>query len=150
MFETFDGTEIEIHPFFEETGRRLWSAITLRLHLPWIYATYGIEDQEGNEFRQMACLSQIDDLLHLAAADYLKIREVNIVLPGHMTGKDAWTMEPLAEIWEGIEPETENQKAHVFITGGGGRYLRSGLCDDESQLREKKRIFQNPCLRMDS
>jgi len=150
MFETFDGTEIEIPAIFGDEGRRLWSAVTLRLHLPWIYVTYSITDGEGMEFRQMACLTQIDDLLQMAEVDYLEIREVNIVLPGHMTGKDTWTMELLAEIWDGIEPETENQKAHVFVTAGSSRYLRSGLCDEESQLREKNLIFQNPCLRLDS
>jgi len=150
MFETLDGAEIEIPAIFGGGGRRLWSAVTLRLHMPWIYVTYSFKDGEGMEFSQMACLTQIDDLLQMAAADFLKIREVNIVLPGHITGKDTWTMEPLAEIWEGIEPDTENQKAHVFITAEGGRYLRSFLRDDESQLRKKKRIFQNPCLRLDS
>lgn len=150
MFETIDGSEIEIPPIFGDEGTRLWPFVTLRLHMPWLYVTYGIKDDEDAERRQMACLSKIDDLLQMAATDFVTIRDVNIVLPGHMTGKQGWTMEPLVEIWEGIEPDTDGQAAHVFVTTSGGRYLQSGICDDESKLEDKQRIFQNPCLKVDS
>jgi hypothetical protein len=150
MFETVDAAEIEFPPIFGERGTRLWPFVTLRLHMPWLYVMYGVEDDEGMEFMQMACLLQIVDLVQMAAADDLTIRDVNIVLPGHMTGKPGWTMEPLAEIWEGIEPDAHGQAAHVFVTASGGRYLKSGVCDDESKLEDKQLIFQNPCLKLNS
>lgn len=149
MFETEDRAEIEIPPIFGEPGTRLWPFVTLRLHMPWLYVMWGIKDDEGIERRQMACLSKISDLVQIAAADYVTIRDVNIVLPGHMTGKQGWTMEPLAEIWKGIEPDTDGQAAHVFVTASGGRYLQSGICDDEFKLEDKQRIFQSPCLKLD-
>lgn len=146
MFETIDSAEIHLEPIFGDSGTRLWSFVKLPLHVPWFYVTVGIVDEDGVEKQDMACLSEAKDLIAIAGADYLKIREANIVLPGYMTGKDSWTMVPLAEVWAGLDPAGFGQRTYVYVTQEGNRYLDTSLCGDEVKLEDKKRVFQNPCL----
>lgn len=148
MFETIVGSEIELPPIFGGDETRLWPFVNLRLHIPWFYVTLAIDDNEGIEHRHMACLTRANDLIATADTEYLRIVEANVVLPGYMTGKSSWTMTPLAEIWAGIEPETQEQVAYVFVTADGDRYLSSGVCDDESALEGVTKVFQNPKLKL--
>lgn len=146
MFETIDGTEIDIQEAFSDPGHRYWPFVKQSLHMPWFYVAYRNKLKDGGELSEMVCLTRVEDVVAATDPDNVEFAEVNIMLPGHMTGKGRWTMEPLDEIWSGIEkePETQGQIAYVYVTASGGRYLQSGLCTHETQLQDMRRIFRHP------
>jgi hypothetical protein len=143
MFETVDEAEIPISPIFGDDGTHAWSYVGYPFSLPWFYVSYLTKIEDGS-LRRMLCLSRVDDLLLLSQGDEYAVAEVNIVVPGNMSGRGRWTMEPLAEIWSGTEPEAKKQTGYVFVTASGARYLHSGLSDRETELLGLKRIFQMP------
>jgi len=143
MFETVDEAEIPISPIFGDEGTHAWFYVSYPLHLPWFYVTYSTEIEDGS-LRRMLCLTRVDDLLQLSQYEGYSVTEVNIVVPGYMNGQGKWTMEPLAEVWSGTEPEAEKQTGYVFVTATGARYLHSALAVRESQLLGIERIFQTP------
>lgn len=143
MFETVDEAEIPISPIFGDDGTRAWSYVGFPLALPWFYVNY-LTRIDGGSLRRMLCLTRVDDLLQLSQGEEYTVAEVNIVVPSNMSGRGRWTMEPLAEIWSGTEPEAKKQTGYVFVTASGVRYLHSGLSDRESELLGLERIFQAP------
>lgn len=144
MFETDESAEIEILPIFGGHGGRHWSYVRFRLHMPWFHVMYRFEIGEGETISHMIFLSQVDLLLQMAQDEDLEIEEVKFVMPGHMSGKTGWTMESLAEIWRGVEPETEGQTAHAYVMSNGARYLSAGVCDSEAELQNKELIYVAP------
>ncbi|MBI3897510.1 MAG: hypothetical protein HY308_04335 [Gammaproteobacteria bacterium] len=61
-----------------------------------------------------------------------------------MTGADRWTMEPLAEIWEGVEPQANWQKAYVYVLKNGNRLVVSGFDTKETDLLDRRLVFRSP------
>lgn len=144
MFETVESAEISIPPIFGNEGARFWAYVRLRLHMPWFYATYEFEFEDGKTLRHMLFLSKVEHLQQMVQDQDIEISEVHIVLPGHMSGKRKWTMELLAEVWEGIEPETEGRPAYVYVTGDRSRYVDSALSTKEADLLNKELIYALP------
>ena len=143
MFETVDEAEIMIPPIFGDEGTRAWSYVGFPFSLPWFFVNY-LTKIDGGSLKRMLCLTRVDDLLLLSQGGDYAVAEVNIVIPGNLSGRDRWTMEPLAEIWSGTEPEAKAQTGYVFVTASGARYLHSALANRDSELLGLKRIFQTP------
>jgi len=141
MFETIDGTEIDL-PLLADDRSRHWSFVRQHLFMPWFYMTYRYEAEEDFKLSEMLCLTQIRDLLEATRSEQLEVIEVNVMLPGHMTGKGRWTMEPLAEIWVGEEPEAAGQEAYVYVTASGARYLGTSLCDHPDELKNLELLYK--------
>lgn len=144
MFETTDYAEIPIHEVFREEGARAWAYVSHPLHVPWFHLVYRYPIDEGGTLSRPIFLTQIFQLLEFEQRSGIKVEEVQIVLPQHMTGAGRWTMEPLAEIWEGVEPNTQGQRAHVFVLANGKRYLRAGVTANESDLLDQELVFRSP------
>lgn len=144
MFETLEDAEICLPPVFGDTRRRLWAYVTLRLHIPWFYVTYRFQLKEDEPLRHMALLTRVEHLVQMVQDPGAEIEEIEIMLPGHMSGKDNWTMEPLTEVWECLEPGTEDQTSYVFVTGSGTRYVESSLHTPEADLLDKELVFSVP------
>ena len=141
MFETVESAEIPIPPIFGTTGERHWAYVRQRLHMHWFHVTFALEIEHGNILSNMLFLSRVEQLQQAVQEQDIEIQEVNIVLPGHMSGKDMWTMEPLAEVWQGIEPEAEGQRAYIYVIGDGTRHTDSGLNTNEADLLNKELIY---------
>jgi len=144
MFETNDSAEIQIPPVFGDTGDRLWTFVRWKLHTPWfhvVYQTLTPDAATGLTFSDMMFLTWVKQLLLLREDPAVHIEEVDLVSPGHMNGSNRWKLEPLAEIWEGIDPGSENMPAHVYVLENGARYMESGLATPESELRNLRRIL---------
>lgn len=139
MFETVDRAEVTIPDELKDSDERAWWYVSSRIHNYWFHVTCEFNYGDDEEDVQMLFLTQIDHLMELNNAHYTKILQVEIVTPGHMNGSDRWKMEPLSEIWSGIEPDTPNdQDAYIFILENGGRYVYSGLDTKEQELLNKK------------
>ena len=92
----------------------------------------------------MLLLGKVEQLQQAVQEQDIEIHEVNIVLPSHMSGKKIWTMEPLAEVWQGTEPGTEGQPAYIYVIGDGTRYTDSALNTKEADLLNKELIYALP------
>ncbi len=143
MFETLDHAEIPIPPPLRVQGERVWAYVEFPLHVPWFHVVYRLPLDDDGYLKRSLFLGSVDQVLQLGS-ESLRIDEIQVVLPQHMTGAGRWTMEPLAEIWEGVEQPKTGQKARVYVLANGTRYLHSGLCDSESELRDRKLIFRSP------
>lgn len=75
--------------------------VYVRLHMLWFYVVYRFNTEDGMTMHHMFLLSRVEQLQQAVQERGIEIEEVHIVLPRHMNGKDKWTMEPLAEVWEG-------------------------------------------------
>ncbi|MBI3898494.1 MAG: hypothetical protein HY308_09390 [Gammaproteobacteria bacterium] len=144
MFETIDYAEIPLPEVFREDGNRAWSYVIRRLHVPWFHLVYQFQAERDVRLRQPAFLSEVDQLREFQEMDGVKLEEVQIVLPKYMTGAERWTMEPLVEIWEGIEPNAQHQKASVYVLGSGERLMVSAFDTKESDLLNRRLIFRGP------
>lgn len=144
MFETLDSAEVPLPTIFGSEGTRMWSSVRFLFHLPWFYVTCCFPVERTRGPCQMLCLTLVDDLLQVTHAEGFKVVEVNVVIPAYMSKKRRWTMEPLAEIWCGVEPGTDGQVAYVYVTSDGARYLHSAVCKDEGELQKLTQVFSAP------
>lgn len=60
-----------------------------------------------------------------AEIDDVTLAEVQVVPPGHLTGQDQWTMEPVVEIWEGIAPDRMRTRRACSIVNWYSRQLNT-------------------------
>lgn len=143
MFETADEAEIPIPDALRAHGVRAWSYILFRLHVPWFHVVYEIppEHEHGGSLRCPVFLNELHQLAQMVT-DGVKLVEVQVVLPGHLTGQDRWTMEPVVEIWEGIAPGPSDFKTYVYVLPNGKRYLSSGLDENEADLFDLQLVFK--------
>ncbi len=144
MFETHDSAELPIPPGLGDPGIRMWSYVVCRLFVPWIHVVRRVNHEEDGEpyaLHETLFLTHVEQLLQLQGDPEVKIVTIDLVSPGHLNGSDRWKLEPLAEIWEGIEPGTDVQMAHVYVLKNGARYLDSGLASSESELRNLRRLL---------
>ncbi|MFL6624679.1 MAG: hypothetical protein ACJ8NR_18970 [Sulfurifustis sp.] len=129
MFETSTHAEIQIHEAFQAYGERAWAYVYRRLHLPWFHLRYLPPPEAGDGDVRLWQLVFLDDVEHLAQlqkAEGIEIDEVQVVLPGHLTGKGNWVMEPIEEIWVGNESAVSQHTVTVYVLRNGERYNDSG------------------------
>lgn len=145
MFETHDHAEIPIRPEFRDAGERLWAYVRTRLHVPWLHVVYAlthVEDGESYTLREMAFLSEPEQLELLRLTPRLSIIAVDLMTPGHMNGAGRWQLEPLAEIWQGTVPKMEGNVAHVYVLKDGRRYVEQAFDATEEELLDKRCVLE--------
>lgn len=145
MFETHDHAEIPLHLEFRDAGERLWAYVRTRLHVPWLHVVYGLtheEDGESYTLRETLFLSEAEQLEQLRQQPRLSLVSVDLMSPGHLNGTGRWQLEPLAEIWEGTVPQTESQRAYVYVLADGRRYADAALDTPEGELRNKRCVLR--------
>ena len=141
MFETADEAEIPIPDAFRADGERAWSYVLFRLHVPWFHVVYELPLEHGGSLRCPIFFTDVYQLIRLTTDD-VKLAEVQVVLPGHLTGQDRWAMEPVVEIWEGIAPGPSELKTYVYVLANGKRYLSSGPDENEADLLDRQLVFK--------
>lgn len=139
MFETSISAEISCPPIFG-LDLRLWSYVHLSLHIPWFHVEYEICDINDQYLRQILFLSDIEQLLNLQEEQGSMIVQVDLVSPACVNQQGCWKMEPLCEIWTGVEPKS-GQESTVFVVKSGARYVDSNL--SESDLGAFQCVFHS-------
>jgi len=143
MFETHDSTEMPIPEAFKEPGERAWACINFRLHMHWFYVAYSLHSLNEGNLHTIGFFIHPEQIIDLKNSQGIKITEANIVTPGHLNKKERWDMEPLAEIWRAMEPDTEHpQYAYIFILNNGNKYVDSAPITPEEELIDPKLIFR--------
>jgi len=139
MFESCESAKI-FNPFSTpENPEYLWSYISMSLHSPWFFVTY--TQHEGDEsLQQILFIMFAEDLEDLKKVEGIQINNVYLVSPPHLNKSDHWRMESLEKILTGLEPEYD-QPRYVYILENGNRYLDSGFCEKESELRSIEVAF---------
>lgn len=143
MFETADKAEIPIPEGLRADGERGWAYVEFPLHVPWFHVVYRLPLQEGGHLIRSLFLAQVSALVRFCS-QLVRVHEVQVVLPGRITGACRWTMEPLAEIWEGVEPRELGHPVCVYVLENGKRYIDSAFVKNEANLLDRQLIFKNP------
>lgn len=139
MFRTVPQAEIPLSELFSIDGERAWSVVFKSLCLPWFYMTYLIDDTE-NDLRQTVLISSTEQLLAFPLADKnFTVIEIQLVSPGWLNGKDQWMMEPLVEVWQAQEKESE-QLVDIFVLNNRSRYTVGALGSAEGELLNPKLV----------
>lgn len=99
------------------------------------------EEAEPCVLRENMFLTQVQQLLELQQVPHIEILETYLVSPGILNGTERWKLEPLAEIWEGVEPEAENHVAYVYVLTSGVRYVNSALVSSENELLNRHQLL---------
>ena len=144
MFETHDSAELPIPHGLGDPGERAWSYVVNRLFVPWMHVVRRVtyeEDGEPYALHETLFLTRVEQLLQLQKDPKAKVVAIDLASPGQLNGTGRWKLDPLAEIWEGIEPGTDGQKAYVYVLENGARYLDSALASSESELRNLRRLL---------
>lgn len=144
MFETNDQAEIPLPPEICEPGERAWSYVRSRLHVPWLHVVYSRtceEDGETVTLREMLFLTRVEQLQPLQKIG-TKIVAIDLMSPGHLNGTGRWQLEPLVEIWEGTVPQTEDQRAYVYVLVDGRRYVDAALDTPEGELMNRHCVLR--------
>jgi hypothetical protein len=126
---------------FGEEPSDYWDYVKLHIHTPWFFCVYAVPYEDGKEYMHMIFLSRDQQLQEISQME-IKILEVQVALPIHMTRQDRWVMAPLTLIWEGEIPGEDGTEL-VYVTLDGRRFSSNGKVSDESQL-VNKRIFYKP------
>lgn len=140
MFSTDDGAEVPC-PF---SGIRLWANVTRHIHAPWFHVVVEGES-DGITCSRMVLLSHIEQLRQMSEIPEVRILEVGLVSPSYINGTLRWQMDPLREVWIGIEPD-ESQEATIFVLESGVHYSYSdsGFRTPPDKLRKDQLIFRMP------
>lgn len=121
-----------------------WTYVKQHMHTPWFYCVYAVEYEDGGKFRHMVLLGEPVQLEQLSLVHEIEVVEVQVVLPGYVTGQGRWIMTPLASIWEG--DTADGSKELVFITQTGERFCLNKEITDENKLDNKRLLFESPIV----
>jgi len=145
MFGTHDFAEIPIQPEFRQSGERLWSYVVTRLHQPWIHVVYSqtyVNDGDIYTLREMAFLSEPEQLDLLRFTPRLKIIAVDLMTPGYMNGSGRWQLETISEVWRGEVPKIKGEVAYIYVLKDGRRYVEQAFNVTEDELLDKQRVLK--------
>jgi hypothetical protein len=121
-----------------------WSYVKQHIHAPWFYCVYAVEYEGGGKSRHMILLGDPQQLEQLSLVSDIEVIEVQVVLPGYVTGQVRWIMTPLASIWEGDAADGSTER--VFVSQTGERYCINSKITNENQLDDKRLIFESPIV----
>jgi len=139
MFETNSLSKI-VNPLARFDESHLWSAVSLRIHLPWFYVVLSNGDVDGLERVDMLFVSNVNDLIDMRRDLSVQVLQAYLVSPGHLNESDKWKMEEISHIKSGLEPERD-QLAYVYELENGHRYIESALGSKEADLRDIDTIY---------
>lgn len=145
MFITDEAAKMHMpSALFGGDGSTYWTYVKQQMHAPWFYCVYAVEYEDGGEFRHMILLGDTQQLQQLSLASEIEVVEVQVVLPGYVTGLDRWIMVPLASIWEG--DTTDGSTERVFVSQTGERFCLNNKITSENQLGDKRLLFESPIV----
>jgi hypothetical protein len=104
-------------------GAMNWFLATRREHTPWFHL--GAYDQDASPGADYTVL-MLDTIRSLEAVltwDFYKVVSVQIVMPGYVSGKDGWSMEPLSELVYTLD--SDGMPIAVYRTRSGTTYQHS-------------------------
>lgn len=140
MFITDKEAEHPVMSALIGKGQQVWGYVSLNIAIPWFNLVFELTDEDGHQFHQTVHLTTLNQLLDIKEIG--QIIQLDLVSPGHMNKQGRWQMDPLKEIIEGVEPDTEGQKAYVYVLENGERYVRSNMSMLETDLIDVKVIFK--------
>jgi hypothetical protein len=142
MFTTYDAAEVTMPHAFRIEGSRDWMFVEKSTSSRWFLIRY--ETSKGRR-RKVTDLfvSNPQDIVQIAELENSQILEVQIVTPGQLNNQGRWVMEPLKEIWLGLEPDIDHhQTATLFVTESGTRYTDSWLSTPPDALSDLKLLYR--------
>lgn len=143
MFETNAFARIPVPIGLYGDGEDLWTYVALNIHMPWFHVVHETTGEGNYLSKSMLFLSRVEQILFLQQQTDSTILQIDLVSPGYMNGTGLWKMEPLKEIWKGLESDSKHkQGAHVFVLMSDERYCDSSLQSPETQLQDMRLVFK--------
>ena len=145
MFITDEAAKMHMpSALFGRDETTYWTYVKQHMHAPWFYCVYAVEYEDGGKFRHMILLGDPQQLEQLSLVSEIEVVEVQVVLPGYVTGQGRWIMTPLASIWEGDTANGSTER--VFVTQTGERFCLNKKITNENQLGDKRLLFESPIV----
>lgn len=108
----------------------LWDVVDIPSQAPWFLVSYCetlLPQNAGDLKLRTMLLHRVDQLenfinsLEVDSADIENV-QVQVVIPGYMTGRTRWSMEPLTAIMSGLLEGDSTEQFDVFETSDGSRF----------------------------
>lgn len=142
MFETIDSAKVEMPSIFLPNGKRIWSNVSLSMHIQWFYVMYKTEYEDDPELKNIIFLTTAEQVAEMSSLEKCQIVEIYLVSPGHINGSDSWKMEKVKEIWKATLKDESDTRARIYILEDEREYTHSYLTMDKTQFTKSELIFQ--------
>ncbi len=147
MFFTYKNWKSAIHDRFCAPNQYCWSGVELALKKPWFVMTINQSElaKDGEEVvhRRDIIVANVAEIEQLAQQEGDRLRKIDsamIVIPNWINGMGAWTMEPLAAVWEADEPDAPGAPVEICETQSGTKIVTTfGACNFEELINHKLR-----------
>lgn len=114
----------------EEPEVSLWDVVDIPSQTPWFVVSYceTLLPQNAGELKLRTMLlhrvDQLENFINSLEVDSANIEnvQVQVVIPGYMTGRTRWSMEPLTAIMSGLLQGDSTEEFDVFETSDGSRF----------------------------
>lgn len=122
MFATFEHYKHPLSSIYGSAGQ-LWRAVEIELRRTWFLVEIDTSDtrEDGIGFaRRTMCISNIEDVIGLLHPQDTTsvLRSVSMLEPSH-EACGGWTLHPITEVWEGVEPADRTMRTKVVLKTGG-------------------------------
>lgn len=125
-----------------------WDVIDITSRAPWFVVSYyetQIPQITGDlTIRTMLMhrIDQLENFINSLKVDSANIEnvQVSVVMPGYMTGRTQWSMEPLVAIMKGLLQDDSSQHFDVFETSDGSRFAEFLSQTSVSRLQISPRL----------
>ena len=147
MFFTYTNWKSKLHERLCAPNQQCWLGVELALKTPWFLMTVSqtelVEGGEDVVFRRDIMVAKVTEIEQLAQQEGDRLQKLDsamIVIPNWINGMGAWTMEPLAAVWEADEPNAPGAPVEICETQSGSKIVTTfGACSFEELINHKLR-----------
>lgn len=139
MFQTSKSAEVHVPKPLAAGGERLWSWITLPIHIPIFLVSLRMRTEAGMVDRMLivGTLEQLTKLTDLFVLSQLL--SVKLISPKWLNGEGDWQMDGLREVLQGKCPD--GGATMVYVLENGKRYVDTEFGISENELVNIETIF---------
>lgn len=148
MFATQDRFRSKGSSSGDESEMSLWDVVDIPSQAPWFVVSYceTLLPQNAGDLKLRTMLlhrvDQLENFIKSLEVDSANIEnvQVQVVIPGYMTGKARWSMEPLTAIMRGLLHGDSTEQFDVFETSDGSRFAEYMSKASVSRLQISPRL----------
>ena len=142
MFETVDSAEAKMPSIFLPNGKRIWSNVSLSMHIQWFYVIYKTEYEDNTELQNVIFLTRDEQIVEMLSLEKCEILEVYLVSPNYINGSDCWKMEKIKEIWEAKLKNDVDTRGRIYVLEDGREYMHSYLTMNSEDFTKKELLIE--------
>lgn len=125
-----------------------WDIVDIPFQTPWFVVNFieTLLPQSAGDLKLRTMLfyrvDHLENFINSLEADSSNIEnvQVQVVIPGYMTGRTRWSMEPLTAILSGLIPGDPTEQFDVFETSSGSRFAEYMSSASAARLQVSTRV----------